>query len=260
MNSYLLHNEKKGDGPTVVLLPGMLGTTKFWSPLVSLLQTRFQTVSIDLLGFGRSKAPFSQPYTLKQHVQSIKKTIDNEKISPKIIVGHSMGALIALAFTANYPGKVEKLILVSPPVFETKEEAKENIIRFSPLPGFLLYGPLAQITCLSFCLWLRPITRLFIPFFLCSLPKEVARDTLLHTWWSYKKTLQNVIEEQDVCSLLRQIKKPVTIVYGANDNRVVKENIQHLISCKKDILIRVVKGVSHNLPLKKPESIAGLLV
>ncbi len=253
--NYILYTESKGSGQTIVLIPGMLATTKFWKKLAAKLAQKFKVISLDLLGFGRSPMPSDCNYTKENHLSAIKNTLDHLGVNgPFVLIGHSMGALIALSYAVKFPKQVRQLILLSPPIFLTHQEAKENIISHSALPKVLLYGPLAQVTCKVFCNLLRPLTALGVAYYFKDLPSDIAKDTLLHTFSSYSKTLKNIVEMQDPIYGIKQLKIPAKIIYGSKDKRIIAKNIERL---KEFSNIEVVKleGLGHQFPLTHPEKI-----
>lgn len=252
----ILYYEVEGIGQPIVLLPGMLATTTSWKDVTSILKVNSKVIALDLLGFGKSKAPISSEYTINDHVESIHKTLESVEKDRVILVGHSMGALIAASYAARFPTQVKKLILISPPIFKSRIEAKHNITKNSRLPHYLLYGNTAKITCLIACLLFRRITQAFIPFFLKDMPSTIAKDSLLHTWWSYSRTLTHVIENQNVCRDLKKLDMPIKIIYGQNDTRIIQQNIEELKDCNKKVEIRRVKNADHFIQFRKPKVIA----
>ncbi len=260
MYSFKLNTEILGDSKqTIVFLPGMLATISFWINLALTLSKKYQTVSLDLLGFGNSPKPKIN-YTLTEHLDSINLTLNSLNINqPFILVGHSMGGLLALEFTKKYPQKVKKLILVSTPIFLSARQAQENISKHSSLHKSLLYGPSARLACFIFCKYLRPLTALGVIYFLKNLPRQVAKDTLLHTWYSYSGTRKNIVENQNPLKDIEKIKCPIRIIYGQYDKRINLSNLLKFQSQNKNIRIKQIKNVGHQLPLSKPEALINLI-
>lgn len=257
MNKFILHHKIYGSGPVVVLLPGMLGTTSFWEPLTKILEKNYTVVSFDPLGFGHSPTPKNLDYTLEDHTKALSDSLDLLDIKkPIILVGHSMGAIIAVNFAVKYPNKISKLILVAPAIFKNPKEAKANIAQHSSLPKILLYGPLAYVACHIFCKFLRPITKIGVVWAFRDMPKQVAEDTLLHTWHSYSKTLKNVIENQDLFSDIRKILTPTVVLYGLNDSRVIEKNIKLLKKYNSRVKLIPLKNAGHQFPIYQPSLVA----
>lgn len=259
-NISILYTEVSGSGSPVLLIPGMLATTKFWKEISEKLSKNHKVISLDILGFGQSPAPKNLDYTISDHTQSILKTLDDLQIKENlIVVGHSMGALLALDLALEKPGLVKKLILISPPIFKSKTEARDNISRFSALHPILLYGNVARITCLIFCNLLRPLTRIGVIFAFGDLPREIAADTLLHNYSSYSKTLENVVENQNFFERISQIKVPIKIIYGENDKRIIQENLEELKKKNPKIEIEHFPNLGHQLPLQDPQIVLNLI-
>jgi pimeloyl-ACP methyl ester carboxylesterase len=260
-NDISLYHEITGlSNETIVLLPGMLATTRFWGPLTKKLASKYQVISVDTLGFGRSPAPRDIEYSKKDHTASLIFTLNQiNHNSPFTLVGHSMGALLAINFAARYPNLVKKLILLAPPIFFSEKDARENISRHSSLPKILLYGVTAEFTCFIFCYSLRGITKLWLPLFFKNLPKDISQDTLLHTYYSYSKTLENIIEHQDIISEIKNIDVPIEIVYGLGDKRIIPENVKLLQNFNSKVKIYEHEDLKHQFPLTNPEIITKLL-
>lgn len=256
----ILYSEVTGSGQPVLLLPGMLATTSFWKEIAKKLSSKFKVISLDFLGFGKSPAPWNLKYSVNEHVSSINETLEKDGISePLIVVGHSMGALLALELALEKPDMIKKLILISPPIFKSKEEARHNISRFSALHPILLYGNVARVTCLIFCNFLRPLTRVGVIFAFKDLPRQVAADTLLHNYFSYSKTLENVVENQNFFSRISELKIPIKIIYGENDKRIIQENLEELKKMNSRIEIEHYPNLGHQLPLQDPQIVLNLI-
>lgn len=247
-----LYFEASGSGKTVVLLPGMLGSSRLWQKITPTLSRKYKVVAIDLLGFGRSPKPQDIEYSLRDHTESVDRTLASAKIKPPFtLIGHSMGALVALSYTAQFGDKVSKLILVNPPLFKNKNEVKENMKEVSALPLFLLYGPTARVVCRIFCQALRPFTAFFLRLIVRDIPKNVINDSLLHTYYSYMQSLKNIVEDQNIQKDFQKINIPVEIIYGEKDRRINLSILKEISGGR--VNIKEVKGAGHFIPLEKPQ-------
>lgn len=225
----------------------MVGSTKYWYSLKDNLKDKFHIILIDLLGFGKSPKDKKFNYTLEEHLGFTYKTIEQINLKSFTLVGHSMGALLALNYAAKFPKKVKRLILLAPPIFKNPKEAKENVITYSSFPKYFLYGKSAQIICKLLCNFLRPLTKYYMRKKFNDLPKEVADDSLLHNYQSYSKSLQNLIENQNTFEIIKDISCPVLIIYGSLDGRAIKANYKLLASLNPKVkLIEVAEG-KHDL-------------
>ena len=76
--STSLHYIQTGmDGPTLVFIPGLSGTTRYWQGCLGALEKNFRVLLIDPLGFGDSPKPWSR-YTIDRHVDALYQTLKNE--------------------------------------------------------------------------------------------------------------------------------------------------------------------------------------
>src|SRR5215207_2219964 len=101
-----------GDGPPVVLIHGMVNSSKHWEPVALRLADRYTVVAPDLLGH-RDSAAVRGDYSLGAHACSIRDLITTIGIDRATVVGHSLGGGIAMQFFYQLPQRVERLALVS---------------------------------------------------------------------------------------------------------------------------------------------------
>ena len=99
-----------GTGPVVVMVHGIASSSSAtFQNLVPLLEPSFRCILIDLLGFGESPAPDDAEYTLEEHVAALAATIATLKLTePFVLVGHSLGALIAARYAARFRKQVRR--------------------------------------------------------------------------------------------------------------------------------------------------------
>ncbi len=107
---HLVHHP--GKGPTIILLHGLTANAHAFDGLIAAgLCPAFNVYSVDLRGRGESDQP-EDDYSMAAHSKDITGILDALGIDKAIIGGHSFGALLSLFIAANYPERVEKLILM----------------------------------------------------------------------------------------------------------------------------------------------------
>ena len=129
----MLYSQRRGTGPEVVLVHGFLGSSKIFEPLAEYLVSRFSVTTIDLPGFaGSYDVPV--PATVEELSEMVVETIRSAGINRFSILGHSLGAWIALEISLQQPDLLEKSILYGgspdgycPERFETYENSIERI-------------------------------------------------------------------------------------------------------------------------------------
>ena len=110
----------EGNGSPVVLLAGgRWDMESFSTPAVAFRSTH-QVIRMEHFNVQFAKDGMTLPvgYSLRQESEAIGRTLDSLGIKePAILIGWSFGALMAMDFALNHPGKVKKLILYEPPAF-----------------------------------------------------------------------------------------------------------------------------------------------
>ncbi len=101
-----------GDGPPVVLIHGMVNSSRHWEQVALRLAERYTVVAPDLLGHGDSAAVRGD-YSLGAHACSIRDLLTTIGIERATVVGHSLGGGIAMQFFYQFPQRVERLALIS---------------------------------------------------------------------------------------------------------------------------------------------------
>ncbi len=106
-----IHYIEAGTGLTVILLHGLGGSTQAWQFNIGPLAEKYHVVVPDQIGFGKSDKPFVG-YRIRTYVDFLDQFCKQLKIERATLVGNSMGGWIAAVFTAAFPDRVDKLVLV----------------------------------------------------------------------------------------------------------------------------------------------------
>jgi pimeloyl-ACP methyl ester carboxylesterase len=104
----------KANGRTVVLLHGKNFFGAYWRETIKALTAAgFRVVVPDQIGFGKSSKP-DMHYSFHQLAHNTRHLLDTLGIGKAVIVGHSMGGMLATRFALMYPAATEKLVLENP--------------------------------------------------------------------------------------------------------------------------------------------------
>ncbi len=250
-----------GDGaPTVVFLHGLTASGRYWRRLAASLGDDGPRLHlIDVRGFGRSPWP-RVAYTTDNHLAALDAWRVDAGLAgaPIIVVGHSLGALLALAAAARDP-TVAGAILIGLPVYPDATEARHRLARLSPLNYLTLTArPLGWAACTAMCC-LRPLCHLAAPLVFPRLPPEVARDGALHTWRSLSGTLDRCILDAAVDRLPPPVASPLLLVHGDVDDTAPIDPVRALATRLPLARLVDVPGAGHDLPLSHPDTLAGLI-
>jgi len=102
---------KEGHGKNVLCLHGQTANCRCWDAIVPVLAPAQRVLAMDLRGRGLSDKP-STGYSLQYHSRDIFRLLEDLDLKKVVLMGHSLGAYIALAFAANYPDLTEKIVLI----------------------------------------------------------------------------------------------------------------------------------------------------
>jgi pimeloyl-ACP methyl ester carboxylesterase len=101
-----------GNGPAVVLIHGMVNSSRHWEAVAACLSDRYTVIAPDLIGHGDSATPRGD-YSLGAHAAGVRDLLTAIGVERATIVGHSLGGGVAMQFFYQFPQRVERLVLVS---------------------------------------------------------------------------------------------------------------------------------------------------
>ena len=102
------------NGHTVVLFHGMNFAGFYWGgPIDALRKEGFRVVVPDQIGFGRSSKPII-PYNFHEMALNTRRILQHLSITKAMIVGHSMGGMLAARFATQYPDIAERVVIYNP--------------------------------------------------------------------------------------------------------------------------------------------------
>ena len=104
-----------GDGPVMLLVHGLGGAHLNWMSVAPQLAARHHVYALDLPGFGRSPLA-GRRSTIAANVDLLSRAIGRLSRNPIVLVGNSMGGLLAIGVAARHPNLVDALVLVDPAV------------------------------------------------------------------------------------------------------------------------------------------------
>lgn len=238
----------EGSGQLVLLIHGLASSSHTWQPLVDQIDTsRWRVVGYDLLGFGRSPKPQNSLYTLNDHAASILASLDKKHKRQKIIIiGHSMGCLIATHIAANHPSLIEQIILYEPPLFADSPEFRSHARRKNLY--FAFYEQLLQ----------RP--RLLFKY--SKLVAKISEGRVLSvnssSWLPFERSLKNTVMQKQAYDELKIIAVPTDIIYGSFDLMVTRTELKKMLQANKYINFHLVNEM-HDVTKRASKYIIKLL-
>ncbi len=131
MKSYINFRGKKiycqstGKGPAVVLLHGFLESGEVWKSFSRRLGESFRVISIDLPGHGNSDN-IGNLHTIDEMAEAVRQVLKSLEIPGCLMVGHSMGGYVALAFAEKYPRLLKGFVLFHSQAAADSPESRMN--------------------------------------------------------------------------------------------------------------------------------------
>jgi len=112
VNGVVLHHEVRGrgDGPTVVFSNSLGTDFRIWNEVSAALEPNYRVVLYDKRGHGLSEAT-PQPYRMDDHVSDLAALLDHLGVKQAVVVGLSVGGMIAQGIAAARPDLVKALVL-----------------------------------------------------------------------------------------------------------------------------------------------------
>lgn len=115
----------KGKGRSILLIHGFLGAKEIWKELESRLAKNFKVVSIDLPGHGQSDC-IGYVHNMELLAECCKGLLNHLSIRKAVIIGHSLGGYVSLAFGEKFPDSVLGLMLVNSTAKGDSEDRKKS--------------------------------------------------------------------------------------------------------------------------------------
>lgn len=230
---YRLHAQmmSRGKRPTatVLLIHGIGNSGKAWDEVTARLPHNMRVVAIDLLGFGRSARPTWVTYDAKTQARAVLRTYFGLGITGRvIIVGHSMGALVAVDMARRYPLLVKSLILCSPPFYQLDDAEKRLLPRsdkvLRDIYRLVKKHPEQFISVAALAKKYKLTAKAF----------DVTPDNIT----SYMGALEASIVNQTAFNDARALKLPIHIIHGTVDPVVVARNLRRLAAHQPNITVQ----------------------
>lgn len=113
--TYLDVAPETANGQTIVLLHGKNFCAATWEGVMGpLLEAGYRVIAPDQIGFCKSSKPAAYQYSLHQLAANTHALLESENAGPVIVMGHSMGGMLAMRYAMQFPDATAGLVLVNP--------------------------------------------------------------------------------------------------------------------------------------------------
>lgn len=226
---YTLHTHEfqspKKPKATYVFIHGIGNTLYSWEAVVAMMPKDVRIIGIDLLGFGNSPKPAWAMYNARTQARSVGVTLLGMGIAQRpILVGHSLGALVAVEVAKRYPLVPSRLVLCSPPFYAPP--ANEGKI---PAYDDMLRG--LYTVARKYPEQLEKFSPMAVRLGLANKTLNITQDNV----GSYIAALESSIINQTALDDVKKLRHQITIFYGAFDPVVIKKHITNLAKTRKNV-------------------------
>jgi len=216
--AYMDVKPQNPNGKAVILFHGKNFGGYYWTDVIKALTIKgYRVIVPDQIGFGRSSKPFIH-YSFHEFARYNKKLLDTLGIQKIIVLGHSMGGMLATRFTLMYPNMVEKLLLEDPigledyrtfVPYESAEEDYKTELKTS-------YESVKKYYQSSYFTQWKPEYN-----YLVQIGANVNKSADFPRYAMVSALTYEMIYEQPVCYEFGLIKVPTVLFAGKEDNTIV---------------------------------------
>lgn len=202
-----------GTGTPLIFQSGYMGIHDIWKYQVNYFRENYRCITHDNRGYGMSGKPESSSfYTMEKNADDLRDVMNAANVTePAIIITHSMGGMIAMAFAEKYPERVKSIIMMGGPAYSG------NIVKASG--GHEQMWSAYQTTPSSSMQFYKNL----------GLCEEIAQEAAK---WSHAaftnqaKAVLNYYPHKDIQKILVQ---PVSVVHSKKDNITPEEMPQEIV-------------------------------
>ncbi len=233
----------EGKGAPIIFIHGFAEDGNIWKHQIEFLQKNFLLIIPDLPGSGKSINDFSSTQngklsTIEFYAACIKAIVDEEKISTCIIIGHSMGGYIALAFAEKYPENLLAFGLFHSSAFADSDEKKT--MRKKSIEFISKHGAAEFIR--------QSMPNLFFPIFKEKYPEII--EELIARYDNFNALslvsyYEAMMQRPDRTAVLQNFKKPVLFIIGEKDNAVPLEQSLKQSHLPQISYIHILENAAH---------------
>ncbi|HEY1277184.1 MAG TPA: alpha/beta fold hydrolase [Thermoleophilaceae bacterium] len=254
-----------GSGPPVVLIHGMVNSSRHWEAVALRMAERHTVIAPDLIGHGDAATPRGD-YSLGAHAASIRDLLAVIGVERATIAGHSLGGGVAMQFFYQFPQRTERLILISSGGLGHEVSP---LLRSAALPGVTALLSLAANPRILAALtdggrrmrergWPKGVYLEVIARALRPLEQPGAREAFVQTLRSVIDIKGQRVSAVDRLYLLEST--PTLVVWGERDQTIPLEHGRQANERIPGGRFETLPGAAHFPHLEDPDGLASVLL
>jgi len=235
---------EKGEGDTLVLLHGFLEDSRVFEAYQTIFSAHYRTIIIDLPGHGAS-GTLGYVHTMDDMADAVHAVLRHLQIETCVMIGHSMGGYVTLAFAAHYPALLRGFGLFHS--FAAADNDQKKAYRQRTI-DLVMRNSAAVVEA--------AIPNLFAPDARALLQDAIAllvERAKQYTPQGIVANIRGLMERPDRVEVLCNTPLPVLIIHGMVDPVIATDVIRHQASLPTDITYVELDGIGHMGYLEAPD-------
>ncbi len=254
VNGINMFYNRKGKGESLVLIPGLGGDSTHWVMQIPALSRKFEVITLDNRGAGRSDAP-DHEYSIDMMADDTIALLDHLRIDTSHILGFSMGGFIAQNIAIRYPERVDRLILAA----TTCQSKARGAFLFSAIIDLRQSEVSPEVQAKLFMPWVFSNgvfeDKRKANYFL----KRVIENPFPQTLDGYKGQVAAILKHDQVRNL-SQISSKTLVIGGESDLLIPRDLVEELYNGLKEAELVFVPKVGHCFQIEAPDTLNMLVV
>ncbi|MBN2358530.1 MAG: alpha/beta fold hydrolase [Deltaproteobacteria bacterium] len=235
------------DRPPVLLLHGFMTSSTALADLQQRLAERYRVFALDLPGHGQSDRP-ARPLTGFYLAAAVGRALEVLELRDVVVVGHSMGALVAIVLAERWPGRIRSVVAVSPAGFAF-DPLRQVGMRLLARPAIwaaepaLVYEIAAHGSVVRFGDGKRADLEQQL---------RLRRD---RDWCRCVASAYRTLATSDLAPLARRAKRPIELVFGARDQALPPDYRARVIAALPGAPRLEIEDCGHDVHRDAPEQL-----
>ena len=232
----------------MLLIHGVGLDHTMWDPLVTALSGSFRLIRYDIVGHGQTPV-YRDPLTFADLTAQLKEVLDDRDIGSVSLVGFSLGALIAQAFTLAHPDYINKLVLLNSAHTRTPEQQAGILSRLNQVVD---HGASSNVKA-SIERWFTPEFRHAFPEQIRKVESRLERNNVAGFVPAYRLFAES---DSVFASQLGNIRIPTMVITGELDVGSTPDMSRTIAAGISDSVLKIYPGVKHMLPVENAEKLS----
>ncbi len=245
LTNYTVEYREWGDGPPLILVPGLAGGFELLGPLARLLANHFRVISYQLRGEDNCFA-LRQPFDLQDLVEDLAEFVDSLCLESPTVFGVSFGGILALEYAARYPMRLDRLIVQGVGARFEKgliQQVASTVLNRFPLPSDNPF-----------------VNQFFNLLFGARQDNEALFEFVTRQCWQTDQSVMahrfRLVEGFNMDSKLRRIRVPALVLAGDRDVLVPPRSLARLCDGLQQVRLARLPGCGHLAFVTRPNLVA----